>query len=113
MTTNANDFRHQSGAYELVLILGDALLQNAFEWKLSDNVQLTFHEDSVSDKDHQSLYQARPEIIHQFRVEEKRPPTIVSLVFSALTLLPLLVLLISVRQNAFSRASPHSVSLAF
>jgi len=95
LTTNANDFRHQSGAYELVLIVGDSLLQNALEWKLSDNLQLTFHEDSLPDKDHQSLYVSRPEIIHQFRVDEKRPPTIVSLVFSGLTLLPLLVLLIS------------------
>jgi oligosaccharyltransferase complex subunit delta (ribophorin II) len=94
LTTNANDFRHQSGAYELVLFVGDALLQSSFSWKLNDNVQLSFHEDSVSDTDHLSLYSAKPEIIHQFRVDEKRPPTIVSLIFSGLTLLPLLILLI-------------------
>ncbi|CAF2756879.1 unnamed protein product [Rotaria sp. Silwood2] len=95
LTTNANDFRHQSGAYELVLIVGDALLQKAFSWKLNDNMQLSFHEDSVPDTDHLSLYSAKPEIIHQFRVDEKRPPAVVSLVFSGLTLLPLLILLIS------------------
>ncbi|UJR30982.1 hypothetical protein I4U23_018493 [Adineta vaga] len=95
LTSNAADFRHQSGAYELALIVGDSLLQNAFDWKVNNNVQLSFHEDSLPDKNHQSLYSPRPEIIHQFRVEEKRPPTVVSLVFSALTLLPLLILLVS------------------
>ncbi|CAF0796852.1 unnamed protein product [Rotaria sp. Silwood1] len=95
LTINANDFHHQSGAYELVLIVGDALLQKSFSWKLNDNIQLSFHEDSVPDTDHLSLYSAKREIIHQFREEEKRPPTIVSLVFSGLTLLPLLILLIS------------------
>ena len=97
LTTNANDFRSQSGAYELSLIVGDSLLQNPFEWKLNDNVQLSFHEDSVADKDFQDLYSPQPEIIHQFRKDEDRPPSIVSLVFSGLTLLPLLILLVSVR----------------
>ncbi len=83
----------------MILIVGDSLLQNPFEWKLNDNIQLSFHEDSVSDKDHSNLYSAKPEIIHQFRVDEKRPPTIVSLVFSGLTLLPLVILLISVRKR--------------
>ncbi|CAF3950006.1 unnamed protein product, partial [Adineta steineri] len=94
LTTNANDFQHQSGAYELNLMVGDALLQNGFSWKIKDTIQLSFHEESAADKDHGSFYSAKPEIIHQFRADEKRPPTIVSLVFSALTLLPLLVLLI-------------------
>jgi oligosaccharyltransferase complex subunit delta (ribophorin II) len=102
LTTNANDFRHQSSAYELVLIVGDTLLQNAFAWKLNDNIQLKFHEDNVPDKDHDNLFTAKPEIIHQFRLDEKRPPTIVSLVFSALTLLPLLILLILVRTKVFN-----------
>ncbi|CAF0791471.1 unnamed protein product [Adineta steineri] len=94
LQTNANDFRHQSGAYNAALILGDQLLQNAYEWKLNDNIQLSFHEDSQADKNHQNLYVPRPEIVHQFRLDEVRPPTIVSLVFSALTLLPLLILFI-------------------
>ncbi|CAF2113081.1 unnamed protein product [Rotaria magnacalcarata] len=94
LITNANDFRHQSDTYELVLILGDSLLQTAYEWKLNNNVQLTFHEESLADKNHQKLYLPRPEIIHQFREDEKRPHNVVSLVFSALTALPLLVLLI-------------------
>jgi oligosaccharyltransferase complex subunit delta (ribophorin II) len=107
LTTNANDFRHQSSAYELVLIVGDTLLQNAFAWKLNDNIQLTFHEESLPDKDHRNLYVPRKEIIHQFREDEKRPPTIVSLVFSVLTLLPLLVLFILVRKYLFDLILNH------
>ncbi|CAF4818665.1 unnamed protein product, partial [Rotaria magnacalcarata] len=71
----------------------------AYEWKLNNNVQLTFHEESLADKNHQKLYLPRPEIIHQFREDEKRPHNVVSLVFSALTALPLLVLLILVRRK--------------
>jgi oligosaccharyltransferase complex subunit delta (ribophorin II) len=98
-TSNANDFRHQSGAYELVLVVGDALLQNAFAWKLHDQIQLSFHEESLLENSHQILYQPKKEIIHQFREDEKRPSTTVSLIFSALTLLPLLVLLVSVSEH--------------
>lgn len=102
MTNNANDFRHQSGAYELVLIVGDALLETSFTWKVSDAVQLTFHEDAQLDKDHSDSYRPRKEIIHQFRVEEKRPPAVVSMVFSGLTLLPLLILLILVSLSSLN-----------
>ena len=96
MTANAADFRHQSGAYDLVLIIGDSLLEDAFAWKVSDQVQLTFHEESLPDKENKRSYVPRKEIIYQFREDEKRPAAIVSLVFSALTVLPLLILLISV-----------------
>lgn len=99
MTSNANDFRHQSGAYDLVLILGDSLLENGFEWKLNDNVQLTFHEESTPEKDHAGLYVPRPEITHQFNLPEKQPAAVVSLVFSGLTALPLLILFILVRNK--------------
>lgn len=94
LTSNAQDFRHQSGLYELSLIIGDALLENSLTWKLNDALQLTFHDDGQSDKDFSDLYRPRKEIIHQFREEEKRPPAIVSTVFSGLTVLPLFILLI-------------------
>lgn len=101
LTSNAQDFRHQSGLYELSLIIGDALLENSLTWKLNDALQLTFHDDGQSDKDFSDLYRPRKEIIHQFREEEKRPPAIVSTVFSGLTVLPLFILLILVkRQNS-------------
>ncbi|CAF0773108.1 unnamed protein product [Didymodactylos carnosus] len=92
LTTNSNDFRHQSGLYEIVLIIGDALLQNSFSWKIID-ANLGFHEDAVSETRHTLSYTPKPEIRHMFRADEKRPPTVVSLIFSGLTLLPLLILL--------------------
>lgn len=98
-TSNANDFRQQSGAYELVLLVGDALLENAFAWKLHDQIQLSFHEDGLVEKSHQNSYQPKKEIIHQFREDEKRPSTTVSLIFSALTVLPLLVLVVLVSEH--------------
>lgn len=92
----------------MFLVVGDALLQTPFEWKLSDNVQLSFHEDGVADQDHLNLYSPKPEIIHQFRKDEQRPAAIVSLVFSALTILPLLILLVLVRTR-----KPFSLSFHF
>ena len=75
---------------------------------MNDQIQLSFHEENVADKDHASLYVPRPEITHQFNVPEKRPAAIVSLVFSGLTILPLLVLLILVRINGFLDERIHS-----
>ena len=84
----------------MVLLVGDALLQNAFAWTLHDQIQLSFHEEGVLEKNHQLLYQAKKEIIHQFRVDEKRPSIIVSVIFSALTVLPFLILFVLVSQHS-------------
>ena len=51
----------------------------------------------MADQDNLDLYSPKPEIIHQFRKDEQRPAAIVSLVFSGLTLLPLLILIVLVR----------------
>jgi oligosaccharyltransferase complex subunit delta (ribophorin II) len=99
LTSNAADFRHQSGAYEMTLLIGDALLQNGCAWKLNDQLQLSFHDESLPEKDHRTLYEPKKEIIHQFRPDEKRPPTMVSLIFSGLTLFPLVILLLSVSDD--------------
>ena len=40
-------------------------------------------------------YEAKPEIVHMFREPEKRPPATVSYAFTALVLLPLLILLVA------------------
>lgn len=79
------------------LIVGDALLQNSFAWKLTDPIQLNFHEEAQATADRHEVYRPKKEIIHQFREEEKRPAAIVSLVFTGLTALPLLILFILVK----------------
>ena len=96
-----------------MLIIGDSLLEDAVAWKVSDQVQLSFHEESLPDKDHQRLYVPRKEIKYQFREDEKRPAAIVSLVFSALTALPLLILLISVTGQTRSLLRSDDFRLLF
>lgn len=88
------DFGHRSGAYGLDLIVGDASLSNSFRWSVAD-IELKFNQEPVarSDKNNNTRI-PRPEIIHQFRVPEKRPPRFVSDVFTALCAAPLLILFV-------------------
>lgn len=89
--SSAKEFGYLSGKYSMELIVGDAIIENPFSWILAD-IQLTFPEGAAANKDAQSQYAKRPEIKHMFRPEEKRPPTVVSLAFTALVLVPILVL---------------------
>ncbi|XP_067666475.1 dolichyl-diphosphooligosaccharide--protein glycosyltransferase subunit 2-like isoform X2 [Haliotis asinina] len=89
---SAKEFGYLSGKYSMELIVGDAVIENPFSWILAD-VQLTFPEGAASVREAQSQYAKKPEIKHKFHPEEKRPPTVVSLAFTALVLLPILVLL--------------------
>lgn len=87
------DFGYKSGVYSLELIVGDASLSNSFKWHVA-NVQLKFSQDARKDNQSQTLRSPRPEIVHQFRVPEKRPPRLVSDIFTGLCLIPLVVLFI-------------------
>uniref|UniRef100_A0A6E8VUA2 Dolichyl-diphosphooligosaccharide--protein glycosyltransferase subunit 2 n=1 Tax=Anopheles coluzzii TaxID=1518534 RepID=A0A6E8VUA2_ANOCL len=90
----AADFGHKSGLYEVRLIVGDALLSNSFQWHLAD-LELKF---AAGDSQQQSVDAAAslrkplPEIVHQFRAPEKRPPRFVSDLFTALCIAPLVIL---------------------
>lgn len=87
-------FQHKSGVYSLALIVGDSSISNSFRWHFAD-IELKFHE--VKEQSAPNVNQSRtpkPEIIHQFREPEKRPPRFVSDVFSALCAVPLLVLFV-------------------
>jgi oligosaccharyltransferase complex subunit delta (ribophorin II) len=95
LTSNAKDLNYQSGLYEVILYLGDFLIEDSTEWVLGD-VQLTVF--SGKPKNVNPLYSVsygpKPEIHHQFRVPEPRPPRFLSDTFTLLVLAPLLVLLI-------------------
>ncbi|XP_031627769.1 dolichyl-diphosphooligosaccharide--protein glycosyltransferase subunit 2 [Contarinia nasturtii] len=85
-------FQHKSGVYSLELIVGDSSISNSFRWHLAD-IELKFHE--VKEQSASNVNQSRtpkPEIIHQFREPEKRPPRFVSDVFTVLCAVPLVVL---------------------
>ncbi|KAH8369612.1 hypothetical protein KR093_000295 [Drosophila rubida] len=86
------NFNYQSGVYNIYLTVGDASLSNSFEWLLAD-VQLKFNQ---ADKDTKpsTVRGPLPEIVHQFRVPDKRPPRIVSDIFTGLCITPLVLLFV-------------------
>ncbi|KAJ8898514.1 hypothetical protein PR048_003874 [Dryococelus australis] len=90
----AGEFGHLSGVYSMELLVGDAVLTNSFSWLVVD-VKLKFQEQASprSTRD-PYLYARRPEIKHLFREPERRPPAMVSNLFSGLVALPLVILLI-------------------
>lgn len=89
------DFGHRSGVYSVVIIVGDASISNSFKWHVAD-IELKFAQDAVTGnaESTNNTRQPRPEIIHQFREPEKRPPRLVSDIFTALCAAPLLILFI-------------------
>ncbi|ESO85997.1 hypothetical protein LOTGIDRAFT_220939 [Lottia gigantea] len=87
------DFGFQSGQYGMELIIGDPVIENPISWTMAD-VKLTFQEGQAKTKPSTNQYSKKPEIQHQFNKPEKRPPAVVSLAFSGLVLLPVLILFI-------------------
>ncbi|XP_028642390.1 dolichyl-diphosphooligosaccharide--protein glycosyltransferase subunit 2 [Grammomys surdaster] len=86
------EFDSASGTYTLYLIIGDATLKNPILWNVADVVIKFPEEEAPSTVLSQNLFTPKQEIQHQFREPEKRPPTVVSSTFTALTLAPLLLL---------------------
>lgn len=69
LATAAKNFGHQSGDYNVELVIGDAVLSNSFQWNLG-TVNLKFPEPTAAEhaekssvfKDKQNMYQPKPEI---------------------------------------------------
>lgn len=57
----AKEFGYLSGAYNMDLIVGDAVIQNPFSWTLAE-VHLSFPEASSTPEDNQYRYKPKPEI---------------------------------------------------
>ncbi|XP_055608052.1 dolichyl-diphosphooligosaccharide--protein glycosyltransferase subunit 2 [Uranotaenia lowii] len=103
------DFGFKSGAYSVEIIVGDALISNSFRWLVADvNIKFT----GEAPKESANLVrQPLPEIIHQFRVPEKRPLRVVSDLFTALCLAPLgLLILLWLKLRANVSNFPFSLS---
>lgn len=86
---------HLSGLCSVSLVVGDAVVANSFVWELA-SLQLRLG-DAPSPPPHTSkqlYYKPKPEITHLFREAERRPPVVVSNLFTALVLLPILILFI-------------------
>ncbi|XP_068707111.1 dolichyl-diphosphooligosaccharide--protein glycosyltransferase subunit 2-like [Montipora foliosa] len=92
--TAKDSFGSLSGKYKMELLVGDAVIQNPFEWTVGV-LSLTFADESAKpSKDKENMYTSRPEIEHMFRVPEKRPPKAVSTAFTVLIFLPLVIMLV-------------------
>ncbi|XP_078038944.1 oligosaccharide transferase delta subunit [Augochlora pura] len=95
------NFDHQSGDYNVELIVGDAILGNPFQWTVA-TVNLKFPEPTSTErvdkttsyKRKLNIYATKPEIQHMFREPEKRPAAFVSNLFTGLCLAPVLLLFI-------------------
>ncbi|XP_022292604.2 dolichyl-diphosphooligosaccharide--protein glycosyltransferase subunit 2-like [Crassostrea virginica] len=88
---SASQFGYLSGKYSMELIIGDAVIENPFSWVLGD-VSLNFPEGQAPKDKGMDRYAKKPEIKHLFREPEKRPPVVVSTVFTFLVLSPVLIL---------------------
>ncbi|XP_029636206.1 dolichyl-diphosphooligosaccharide--protein glycosyltransferase subunit 2 [Octopus sinensis] len=91
--SGAKDFGSLSGRYSMELIIGDAVIENPFSWYLADTV-LTFPEATAPSKPAVNQYSPKPTINHEFKRPEKRPPKLVSFIFTALVVLPIFILFI-------------------
>ncbi|XP_023235921.1 dolichyl-diphosphooligosaccharide--protein glycosyltransferase subunit 2-like isoform X2 [Centruroides sculpturatus] len=89
----AKEFDYASGKYDLILIVGDAVIANPFVWKTSEII-LSFPPHPNPPKAKENPYAVKAEIKHMFREQEKTPPAVVSNTFCGLLLVPFLLLLI-------------------
>lgn len=79
-----------SAVFDMELILGDSIMSNPLRWSFgSVDVKL-----GTAEPKQPIIRGPRPEIKHMFRPAEKRPPQVVSMMFTALAAAPLLLLLI-------------------
>jgi len=92
--TAKDSFASRSGKYTMDLIIGDAVIENPFEWN-AGVLSLTFGQEAVKPKkEKQTMYTAKPAIDHMFRQPEKRPSQTVSTAFTALIFIPFLLMII-------------------
>lgn len=75
------------------LVVGDATMQVPISWSMGE-VNLKFSGKPVSSKRQERITKPQPNIDHMFRVPEKRPAKIVSTIFTALVLSPLLIMVV-------------------
>ncbi|XP_065063674.1 dolichyl-diphosphooligosaccharide--protein glycosyltransferase subunit 2-like [Rhopilema esculentum] len=92
-TTGKDSFNNLSGKYKMDLIVGDKLVQIPIKWNVA-TVSLSFAEEPKKTKKQARTTEPLPVIEHMFRVPDKRPPIIVSNVFTALIAVPFFVMLI-------------------
>ncbi|XP_061708328.1 dolichyl-diphosphooligosaccharide--protein glycosyltransferase subunit 2 [Cydia pomonella] len=86
--------QHRSGAYSLTLFLGDSAAAAPVAWRLGDVLFNFGHEGAAPAGAAQPGRGPLPQIAHEFRSAEPRPPRLVSDVFAVACAAPLLLLLV-------------------
>jgi len=87
------ELNFRSGNYAIRLVAGDTRLAKSINWPLG-KVNIQFNQEPITESSWLDRYLARPEIIHQFKQPEKRPPVVVSHAFTLLVLSPVLMLVL-------------------
>ncbi|CDW52650.1 Ribophorin II domain containing protein [Trichuris trichiura] len=86
------EFDHQSGTFEIKLIVGDSVSSNAILQTATLSLTLPEVYRPFKSPLDVIVYEKKPEIVHMFRQAEKRPPKLVSATFTLLVFLPILFL---------------------
>ncbi|XP_054153905.1 dolichyl-diphosphooligosaccharide--protein glycosyltransferase subunit 2-like [Oppia nitens] len=93
LLTKAKDLNYVNGVYDILIIIGDAVISNPIQWKIASiNLQLSSVTSSSETTETVSPFVPKPEIKHLFREPEKRPALIISNAFSILVLIPIVIL---------------------
>jgi len=87
----ANSFGNRSGEYDVSLLVGDAFIDNSFEWTLAT---VSLHFEGEPSEGSKSSHGPRPTIGHKFRTASTMAHETTSKSFTVAVFLPLLVLLI-------------------
>jgi len=84
------------GKYSMSLYVGDALLEDLLFWSIG-NFDISFSAEAQEMvKEPEELFKMFPDIEHQFKQPDERPPTILAMIATCVVLLPLAWLLIMV-----------------
>lgn len=97
LSSYSKSFNNLNGIYSIELVVSDSLVKQALQVPLAD-IKLQFNDASSSESSDNkaNLYAKKPEIKHIFRVADPTPSPLISTAFSALVLLPLLILIVFV-----------------
>ncbi|CAB3408054.1 unnamed protein product [Caenorhabditis bovis] len=89
----AKKFNHLTGSFKASLIVGGKTVKNPINWTFADLELALPSNPPIVPKSQKISYDVLPEIVHQFRQPEKRPPAVISDAFTIICLLPLAFLL--------------------
>jgi len=96
LRTAANEFFGQSGDYQIQIIVGDVSVSNPIQWNIG-TIRIDFPPELTVEVP-RSPFAVLPEIKHQFRKPESRPPMTVSSAFTIATVaIPFLVLFVGLK----------------